>query len=218
MATNLMDAISIDRDKIYKGACRLVIADPTAYTSFPGRLESVMQPSAPADAGETAYALADGLSDVESTSEDGVMLRRTAELSEGIAIDQRGFSLDEGEPESWDMECEFTLMNTDLDMLKIFWELGTKVTQAADATHVAAHKLNVGAPTAFTERMVFLIQEDPKTEKLRMFCFRIAKPQVDGSELPLQKTGASGLGVKLKLQADPAITDEDPFGCVFEED
>lgn len=217
MATNLTDAISITRSKIYKGACRLVYADPTMYTSFPGRLESIMQPSTPADAEATAYELAHGLYDVESTSEDGVVLRRAAELSDGIPIDQRAFALDEGEPESWDMEAECTLMNTSLEMLQIAWELGTLTAQTADATHVAAHKLSISAPKSFTERMAFLIQEDPKTEKLRCFAFRIAKPQVD-SELNLQKTDASGLPLTLKLSADPTITDDDPFGCIFEED
>jgi len=217
MATNLTDAITITRSKIYKGACRLVYADPTMYTSFPGRLESVMQPGTPADAGATAYELAHGLYDVESTNEDGVALRRVAELSDGIPIDQRSFALDEGEPEDWDMEAEFTLMNTSLEMLQIAWELGTLTAQAADATHVAAHKLSIGAPKSFTERMAFLVQEDPKTTKLRCFAFRIAKPQVD-SELNIQKTDASGLPLTLKLSADPAITDDDPFGCIFEED
>lgn len=217
MATNLMDAISVTRTKIYKGACRLVYADPNIYTSFPGRLESVMQPSSPADAGATAYELVHGLYDVESTTEDGVVLRRVAELSDGIPIDQRAFALDEGEPESWDMEAECTLLNTSQEMLQVVWELGTLTAQTADATHVAAHRLSIGAPSTFTERMAFLIQEDPKSGKLRIFAFRQAKPQVD-SELNLQKTEATGLPLTLKLDADPAITDDDPFGCIFEED
>jgi len=217
MTTNLTDAITITRSKVYKGACRFVYADPNIYTSFPGRLESVMQPASPADAAATAYELAHGLYDVESTSEEGVVLRRAADFSDGIAIDQRGFALDAGEPDDWNMEAEFTLLNTSLEMLQVMWELGTLTAQAADATHVAAHRLSINAPKSFTERMTFLIQEDPKSGKLRCFAFRIAKPQVD-SELNIQKTEATGLPVTMKLSADPAITSDDPYGCIFEED
>lgn len=219
MAQYMIDNIAVTRTKIYKGAARLVVAD--SGTSFPGRLESVMQPSTPADAGETAYALAADWSDLGPTSEDGVVLRREAELSDGIPIDQRTTNLDEGEPENWTMEAEFTLIHTDLDTIAIGWEGGTNRGFSADGTHVAQHALDLDAPSSFTERLCAFIQEDPNASsgKLRVFVFRKGIPQVDGTEMNLQAGEAAGLPVKMKLKADTDIAEgSGQFGKIFEED
>jgi hypothetical protein len=207
--TQMIDAITVTRAKVYKGASRLVVDDGTGtFTSFPGALDSVMNP--------TTYVLQSGLTDLGPTTEDGVTIRREAELSEGIPLDQRQTNLDEGEPENWTMEAEATLMNTDLDTFQLAWEGGTKRTISAPT---AQHSLDLDAPSSFTERMAFFLQEDPKSSKLRMFAFRKAIPQVDGSEVNLQSGEGTGLPVKWKLKADETVSEgSGQFGKIFEID
>jgi hypothetical protein len=213
----MIDRITVTRDEIYKGAARLVVSDPDVLTSFPGRLESVMQPSAPISG--TAYELASGWDDLGPTTEDGIAIRREAELSDGIALDQRKTNLDEGEPEDWSMEAESTLMHTSLENFQKAWQGGTLRAFAQDGSHVAQHALDLDAASSFTERMAAFIQEDPKSGKLRVFAFRTAIPQVDGSEVTLQSGEATGLPLKLKLKADPAISEgSGQFGKIYEED
>jgi hypothetical protein len=216
-ATNLMDAIDITRDNIYKGSARVVISDPDTLTSFPGRIESVMNPGTPADGG-TAYELVEGWSDLGPTSEDGVTVSREAELSDGIALDQMRSNLDEGEPESWAMNAAMTLMETTLETINKVWEAGSIRTQTASGTNVAQRSLTLDAPTSFTERMMAVIQEDPKTSKLRMFVFRKVKPRVEGGEMAFSRNEASGLEGNFTLEADEDIdAGYGQFGKIFEE-
>lgn len=217
MTTYMIDSIDVTRTKVYKGAARIVISDPDELSSFPGVLESVMNPATPADGG-TAYELASGWIDLGPTSEDGVTIRREAELDDGIPIDQRKTNLDEGEPESWTMECETTLMHTDLDNFQYGWEGGTKRTIAASGANVAQHSLDLDAPATFTERMLAVIQEDPSSGGLRVFAFRQALPQVS-SEASVQSGEATGLPVTFKLKADETVSEgSGQFGKIFEED
>jgi hypothetical protein len=217
MATYMIDSITVTRAKVYKGAARLVISDPDTLTSFPGVLESVMNPAVPADGG-TAYALADGWSDLGPTTEDGVTIRREAELDDGIPVDQRNTNLDEGEPDKWTMELEASLLNTDLYNFNYTWEAGTKRTIAATGTNVAQHSLDLDAPASFTERMMAVIQEDPSSTQLRCWVFRQAIPQVS-SETVVQKGEATNLPVTFKLKADETVSEgSGQFGKIFEED
>lgn len=216
MTSYMIDQISVTRTKVYKGSGRLVISDPDTLTSFPGALESIMNPASPATG--TAYALADGWTDLGPTTEDGIIIRREAELDDGIPVDQRNTNLDEGEPEKWTMELETTLLHTDLDNLMYAWEGGTKRTIAASGSNVAQHSLDLDAPASFTERMAAVIQEDPSSGKLRCHVFRQAIPQVSG-EMNIQKGEATGLPFTLKLKADETISEgSGQFGKVFEED
>ena len=89
MATHMIDSVTVTRESVFKGAGWLVVSDPDVLSSFPGRLESVMQPSVPADAGETAYALETGWTSLGPTPEDGFTITREAEIGDGIPIDQR---------------------------------------------------------------------------------------------------------------------------------
>jgi len=217
MTTHMIDSITVTRDSVYKGAARLVVSEPDTLTSFPGRLESVMNPSSPKTG--TAYALADGWTDLGPTTDDGVVIRREAELSDGIPLDQRKTNLDEGEPESWTMEAKVTLLHTNLANFKKAWEGGTLRSFIEDASHVAQHALDLDAPSSFTERMAAFIQEDPKSGKLRAFAFRSAIPQVDGSEITLQSEEATGLPLKLKLKSDTSVSEgSGQFGKIYEED
>jgi len=217
MTAYMIDSISVTRTKVYKGASRLVISDPDSLTSFPGVLESVMNPASPADGG-TAYALADGWTDLGPTTEDGVTIRREAELDDGIPVDQRNTNLDEGEPDKWTMELETSLLHTDLDNFNYAWEAGEKRTIAATGTNVAQHALDLDAPASFTERMMAVLQEDPSSGKLRGFVFRQAIPQVS-SETVVQKGEATNLPVTFKLKADETISEgSGQFGRIYEED
>ena len=203
----LADNITVTRNNIWRGTC-LVAVSTDSYTSYPGELESVINP--------TTYQLAAGLQALGATTEDGVVLRRSADLSEGIPIDQRRFNLDEGEPEGWTMEAEMTLLETHLDNVKIAWE-GSDIENITGSV-VNQRRLPLGAPESFTERMLFIIQEDPKTSRLRVGAMRSTTPMVDGSEMNMQSEEASGLPLKLKVQADESVAEHrGPFGNVFEE-
>jgi len=217
MTAYMIDSISVTRAEVYKGAARVVISDPDTLTSFPGLLESVMNPAAPADGG-TAYALVAGWTDLGPTTEDGVTIRREAELDDGIPVDQRNTNLDEGEPDKWTMECEMTLLHTDLTNFQYAWEAGTNRAYVASGTNVAQHALDLDAPASFTERMLAVIQEDPSSGMLRCFTFRQAIPQVS-SETTIQKGEATGLPVTFKLKADETVSEGyGQFGKIFEED
>jgi len=211
----MIDSITVTRTKIFKGASRLMYAPEG--TSFPGILEHIMNPAVPA-AG-AAYALDSDWTDLGPTTEDGVTIRRSTDLSDGIPVDQRQTNLDEGEPEKWTMELETALLHTDLDTFQIAWEGGNKRTVAGSGSNVAQHALDLDAPFTFTERLLAVAQEDPKSGGLRIFAFRSAIPQVDGSEVVVQSSEASSLPLKFKLNADTAVSEGDgQFGKIFEED
>lgn len=213
----MIDSIDVTRANIYKGAARLLIADPDVVTSFPGRLESVMNPREPIGGG-TAYELVSGWSDLGPTTEDGLKVRREADSSEGIPLDQRTTNLDEGEPENWKMFAEAELLETTLVNINIAWEAGTLRSHIADGSHVAQDILDLDAPLTFTERMAAFVQEDPDTNGLRFFIFRKAIPQVDGSEMTLQSKEASGLPTKFLLKADETVSSgSGQFGRVYVE-
>jgi len=201
--------MTVDRDKIYKGAARTVVSDPALLTSFPGRIESVINPS--------TYVLTSGWIDLGPTTEDGVTLRREAELSEGIALDQRKTNLDEGEPEKWSMQADLQLVHTGLENLRIAWQGGGLRTYPT-GDQVAQRTLSLDAPAAFTERMIAIIQEDQGTGKMRLFAFRKAIPRVEGSELVAQKNEPTVLPVSFTLKTDPNVSEGyGQFGLIYEE-
>lgn len=217
MTTHMIDSITVTRTKIYKGAGWLVVSDPDVLTSFPGVLESVINPATPADGG-TAYELVTGWLSMGPTTEDGITIKRTAEIGDGIPLDQRQTNLDAGEPENWSMQLETSLLHTDLDTVNRAWEAGTKRTIAASGTNVAQHSLDLDAPQTFTERMAAVIQEDPSSGGFRVFAFRQTLPQVD-SEFNIQSKEATGLPYTLTLKADETISEgSGQFGKIFEED
>lgn len=202
----LVDNISITRAKTFKGTGYVVYGN---LASFPGELESVIHP--------TTYALAAGLSELCPTSEDGVTLSRTAETSEGIPIDQKAYNLDEGEPTAWAMQAGMTLLDTTLDTVKVIWE--TPATVDISGSVVEQERLPLGAPTTFTSRQLYIIQEDYYTGRMRVFAFRDAIPQVDGSEMNVQSEEATGLPATFKIRADETLADHHgPFGFIFQED
>jgi hypothetical protein len=212
---NMIDYVTVDRDKIYRGAGRVVMSNPTILTSFPGQLESVMNPSVPATG--TPYALASGWLDLGPTDEDGFTLSREAELSDGIPLDQRRTALDEGEPEGWNMQLDTSLLHTDLENIQIAWEGGTIRDIASGPSNVAQRSLDLDAPGSFTERMLAVIQEDPKTGKLRAFVFRKVTPRPEG-EINIQSAEATGLPASFTLKADEDISEGNgQFGKIFEE-
>jgi hypothetical protein len=202
---SLVDNVSITRNQVYKGSGVLAIG---SLASFPGELESVINP--------TTYVLGSGIAAYVPTSEDGVTLNRTAEVSDGIAIDQRKSNLDEGEPEAWSMGLGTTLLRTDAAMLKIAWELGT--VEPLVGSVVSQTVTPISAPSTFTEQELYLIQEDAKTGRLRVFAFRKAVPQPDG-DLNAQSEEASGLPVTFKLREDTSVAaHHGSYGKIFEED
>ena len=78
MADTLTSVMTLDENKIYRGASRLIygrigLAEPT-------KIEDVIDPS--------TYALASGYNDWGMTDEDGVSISRESELFDGIPLDQ----------------------------------------------------------------------------------------------------------------------------------
>ena len=201
----LVDNITITRAETYKGSGYVLIG---ALASFPGELESVIHPD--------TYALGAGVVALCPTSEDGVTIGRAAEVSDGIPIDQKPYNLDEGEPTGWTQEVTFTLLNTDLDFLKYVWATDDPV--AVVGSLVNQKRMPLGAPTSFTERELYIVQEDITTGRLRVFAFRKAVPQTD-SELNVQSEEASGVSTTFRIRADTSLANHHgPFGFVFEED
>lgn len=201
----LVDNITVTRSKIYKGTAYVVYGN---LASFPGELESVINPS--------TYALAVGLTALCPTSEDGVTIGRSAEVSDGIAVDQKRTNLDEGEPDGWTMQAGMTLLENDVDTIKIVWQTPDPV--AVIGSVVNQNSLPLGAPTTFTERQLYIIQEDYYNGRMRVFAFRKAVVQPDG-DMNIQSGDASGIPVTFKLRADETLAEHHgPFGFIFEED
>jgi len=211
----MLDNMTVSRNEMFKGAARVVISDPDVLTSFPGRMESVINPAVPISG--DAYALASGWVDLGPTNTDGVTIGRTADLSDGIEVDQRNANLDEGEPDSWEMTAEMTLLHTTLDNFNYAWAAGSSRAHAAGA-QVAQHSLTLDAPTTFTERMLACIQQDQKRDQMRVIVFRKAVPQAD-SEMVMTKTDPSELPCNFTLRIDPSIAEGyGEFGVIYEED
>lgn len=209
----MIDAITIDEDRIYKGAARLV---QRVSTNFPAKLEDVMNPAVPA-AG-VAYALASGWIDIGATTDDGVKLARSVKLTDGIKIDQRNVNIRKGDPDTWEMGLEATLLETSLENFQIAWAAGTLATLAVSGTRVAQHSLSLDGPASLTERQFAFAQEDPTTGKLRVFAFRKAMPVVD-SDTTAKSGDPSTLPLKMDLQTDTNIAvGAGQFGLIFEED
>ena len=90
---------------------------------------------------------------------------------------------------------------------------------AADGSTAAQHALNLDCPPSFTARMMGAIQEDPKTAKLRMACFRKVKPKVDGSDLAMGRNEASELPLSFTLASDEDVAQgSGQFGRIYELD
>jgi len=200
----LIDSITVTRNKTFKGASYVAYG---TLASFPGALESVINP--------TTYALVGGLTALCPTSEDGVALTRSADSQDGFAVDQKTTMVDEGEPENWAQEVSFTLLDSTVDVLAVVWEAGTPATIVGSA--VTQKRLSLGSPASYTERQLYIIQEDPVTLRMRVFAFRKAVPQVD-SEMNIQRTDAAGVPVTFKCRADTTQAEHrGPFGYIFEE-
>lgn len=202
---SLIDTISVTRNQVFKGPCYIAYA-PTS-TSFPGELESVINP--------TTYALDAAWTEICPTTEDGATLRRSVEVFDGIPIDQKKSNLSEGEPDSWTQEVTFTPVNTTTDVLQIIWAAGD--VQAVTGSVVNQQRLPLSAPATFTERLLAVIQEDPETTRMRVAVFRKAIPQVD-SEMNIQDSEASGAPATFKCREDTTIgAHHGTFGVILEE-
>ena len=202
---SLRSAITVTRSKTWKGPCYVAVGN---LDSFPGELETIIHP--------TTYAFNGSLTVMCPTTTDGATINRAAEVDDGIAMDQKASPMDEGEPTSWSMEATLTLLDTTVEMFKIAWETPDHVVVSGSV--VGQKRLPIGAPDAFTERELYIVQEDPKTGRMRAWAFREAVPQVD-SEINVQTEEATGLPVTFRIRADPTIAEHHgPFGFEFEED
>ncbi|MHA1573493.1 MAG: hypothetical protein ACTSX8_05825 [Alphaproteobacteria bacterium] len=201
----LVDNITLTRNETYKGAAYIAYGN---LTSFPGELESVINPS--------TYELNAELTAIAPTTEDGVQIGRSAEISDGIALDQKRTNWDEGEPTAWTMQVTTNVLDTDVDTLKVLWQTPDPV--AITGSVVNQRRLPLGAPTTFTERELYIIQEDYYTGRLRVFAFRKAVVQPDG-DLNVQSEEATAVPVIFKIRASESLAEHHgPFGFIFEED
>lgn len=208
MAT-LYDGL-VSRDKIWRGASRIIVGDPDVVAAFPEKIEDIIN--------LTTYVLAAGWSDVGPTTEDGVKVRREIATFDGIAVDQLKTKLDEGEPENTTMSVEMTLLHTDLNTLAMAWEGNAPEAIAGGGGVVAQHSMALDPPVAFTERHLGIIQRDEVTGLHRVFVFRKAIPQVE-DEIGISSGEASELPFKLACKPDTTVDfGNGLFGMMFEED
>jgi hypothetical protein len=202
---NLFDSV-VTESNVWRGAARFLYAD--AGTSFPGELESVINP--------TTYALAAGWNDFGGTGDEGLTITREFEGMDGVPIDQRAYNLFEGDPTKWMMKVSAKLMETDLDNLRIAWE--TPAKQSITGSSVSQTKLLFNAPTTLVERMVAAIQQHSEQDNLRVFVFRTASLEPGARELLLKADSGTGVPLEMNLEPDPAVADADgPFGALYEE-
>jgi len=204
MATPLDSVVSGAR--IWKGAAPLLYAN--AGTSFPGEIESVINP--------TTFALGSGWNDFGGTTQDGVTITREFEGSDGIEVDQLAYTIWDGEPDEWSMMLAASLLETDPDNLAIVFELPTAVDHSG--TSVEQKHVAFSAPTSLTTRMIAAVQQHSENENLRVFVFRDAKPTPDSREMVLAKTEGTAAPVEFELEADTTVADADgPFGMLYRE-
>ncbi len=209
----------VDKSKVWRGAARLLYA-PTG-TSFPGCLESVIQPKTPADPHAVAYALTSPWVDFGGTTEDGITIAREFTGMDGVPVDQLMYNLFEGDPTNWTMRAGANLLHTDVATLAIAWELPATVAIGADTGpdyKVAQSKLLFSAPTELTDRLVAAVQQHPDEDNLRVFVFRSAKLSPAAREMVLRKTAGTSLPIEFELEPDTTVdADQDPFGALYEE-
>lgn len=208
---DLFDSV-VSKTKIWRGAGRIVYA--ASGTSFPGRIESIINPS--------TFALNASWSDIGGTSEDGVTVTREFEGRDGVMVDQLPYPLFAGDPHNWKMSCGFELLETDIAKLQIAWELPASValTSGSGPTDygIAQTKVGLSAPNSLTQRLLAVIQEQPEDADLRVIAFRKAQLTPEATELVMASSDPSGLAITFDCQADSDIDDDsDPFGAVFEE-
>lgn len=210
----------VSESKVWRGAARILYA--AVSQSFPGKLESIIQPAVPKDPHATAFALGTGWHDWGATSRDGVSITRSFEAEEGVETDQSPASLFGGQPSTWAASLAFTLMHTDPDSLALAWELPVKRSYALNSAgpdyKVAQTYSKFSAPSELTERRIAVIQEHPTSGKLRAFVFRKAALSAEASELLVARSNASSVPVSMVANPDTAVAeDQDMFGGVFDE-
>jgi len=220
MASSYLSSV-VESDNVWKGPCRLLWA--AAGTSFPGVLESVIQPKTVAGGHLEAYAVSADWNDFGGTSEDGVTITREFEAEDGIPVDQLNYNLFEGDPTNWQMRMAATLLETDYQNLVMGWELPTARTLAVDASgpdyNVAQKRVDFSAPTKLTERLMAAVQQHPETDALRVFVFRKAVLGAEGMEMQLSGGTVTGLAQSWMCKADPDVDQLlGAFGKLFEED
>lgn len=204
MAT-LFDSV-VTEGNIWKGAARLLYAD--AGTSFPGELESVINP--------TTFALQSGWNDFGGTTQEGVTITREFEGSDGVEVDQLAYAIWDGEPDEWSMYLAASLLETDPDNLAIVFELPAATDHAGSS--VSQKHVAFSAPTSLTTRMIAAVQQHSENENLRVFVFREAKPTPDSRDLLMAKTEGTAVPIQFELEADTAVADADgPFGMLYRE-
>jgi hypothetical protein len=203
----MIDSITVTRRDLFKGACRIACR---VSTTVPVKLEDIMEPA--------TYVLASGWADLGPTNEDGVSFTRTAELSDGIVVDQRLTALDEGEPDSWSASASCTLMHTTYGNLIKALEYGTATALGATGGRIAQHQVSIDAPASFTERQFAFIQEDYKNSRVRAWWWRKVVPAVD-TEMAIKGSEATGLPFKMTINQDTdVLAGAGQFGLYFEED
>lgn len=217
--TTLFDNVVTSND-VWRGASRFLYA--ASGTSFPGKLESVIQPSSPNDPDASAYALGSGWTDFGGTTKDGVTINREFEGADGVTVDQLKYQLFAGEPVSWKMMVSATLSQTSQTNLRIAWELPATRSIAADASgpdyKVAQTYLKFSAPDSLTERLLAVVQQHSENSNLRVAAFRKAVLTPESREMIIQSSEASNIPIQFECKADSSVdNDEDPFGGEFVE-
>lgn len=194
----------VDKRSITWGAARVIIAD--VWTAKPTKFSDVF------GAGDVLKA---GYRDAGAT-DWGVSISRSYEKEEW-EVDQVLGAIDEFITK-WSMSLETAFAETNLENLKLVWNLSAETVDAALTPDEATLWLN--ASTEIAERMI-LVQVDKRTVSgttyKRLYVFYRAK--YDGSDVTqeFKKWEKTLLPAKFSLLADTSETTEYAFGKIIDQ-
>lgn len=193
----------VDKKSITWGAARIIVAD--VWTAKPVKFSDVF----------TGDVLKTGYRDVGAT-DWGASVTRGYEKEEW-EVDQVLGVIDEFVTK-WNMGLETSLAETDVENLKLVWNLAAETVDAVETPNEAT--LGINADTEIQERMI-LVQVDKRTVSgttyKRLYVFYRAK--YDGSDVTQEftKGGKVLLPVKFNLLADATEPTATAFGVIIDQ-
>ena len=186
---DLFDGL-VSESKIFKGAGRVVYA--AAAQTFPAAIADVINP--------TTFVLASGWSDFGATTRDGITITRGFDKDEGVEVDQLATNVLKGGVKNWRGQVGMTLLHSSLEMMKIAME-------GDDIQTNSERYMDVGSPSAVTDRKLAVIQKHSKTGNLRVFAFRKASLAAEELSIAFQSEEPSSIPLTFDLEADLDIAD-----------
>ncbi len=194
----------LDKQNIFWGSARLIIADTTQT-----------KPTKFSDIVDGAGALTAGYTDLGAT-DGGVTLSRSYDKEEW-EVDQVLGAIDEFVTK-WTMGIETNLAENSIENLSLAWNLGTMTTDVAESPDEGTVWIN--ASSSIAEKMIIMIvdkREKDGTMHQRAYCFWRGKYDGSDSAQAYNKGEKTLLPVKFSLLTDTAETVDRAFGIVIDQ-